>query len=59
MDHINQLTHSALNDIDDCNETENLESVREKRLQQCFQAKTKLARKGPERYSNKIKANKN
>jgi len=30
MDRINQLTHSALNDIDDCNETENLESIRVK-----------------------------
>ena len=28
MDRINQLTRSALNDIDDCNEAENLESVR-------------------------------
>ena len=30
MDRINQLTRSALNDIDDCNEAENLESVRVK-----------------------------
>ena len=30
MDRINQLTRSALNDIDDCNEAENLESLRVK-----------------------------
>ena len=30
MDRINQLTRSALNDIDDCNEAENLESIRVK-----------------------------